>query len=126
MNKEPNDDEKNALEDCDKVSQNEQKLHKLFENSPLRKFAKDLPMLLSLLKDFATRKYLEVPIGTVSAILFALLYVLAPFDAVSDMLPVIGYLDDASVVMTCLRFIETDLENYRQWKAHQQEPAPKD
>lgn len=49
-----------------------------------------------MLKDFATRKYTEIPMGTILAIVGTLVYILNPFDLIPDFIPAFGYLDDAA------------------------------
>jgi len=67
-----------------------------------------------------------VPIGTVSAIGFALLYVLNPLDLVPDVLPVVGLLDDAAVVSACVVLVEQDLHAYNAWRERQNDAAAAD
>ena len=69
-----------------------------------------------MLKDFFTRTYTEVPVGTIMAIVGSLLYVLWPFDLIPDFIPVAGYLDDAAVLGACLKAVKTDLERYKAFK----------
>lgn len=57
-----------------------------------------------MLKDFFTRKYTEVPVGTIMAIAGSLLYVLSPIDIIPDFIPVVGFLDDAGVIAACINF----------------------
>jgi uncharacterized membrane protein YkvA (DUF1232 family) len=48
---------------------------------------------------------------------FALLYVLAPFDLVPDAIPGLGQLDDAAVVSVCLALVRQELVKYAAWRA---------
>ncbi len=94
-----------------KQSQIEAKL-----KGPLKRFLHDIKDLFSLLKDFSSGRYREVPWLTVAAVAAALLYILNPFDVIPDFIPVVGQIDDALVVSVCLYLIEEDLEKYRKWK----------
>ena len=85
----------------------------------LRRFREDARLLLSLIRDVRRDRYREVPVWTLSAAGFALLYVLNPFDLIPDALPVVGMLDDAVVVSVCLSLVEQDLHDYRTWKQAQ-------
>ena len=76
-------------------------------------------MLKALVQDYRVGKYRQALYGTIAAVVFALLYVFNPFDLVPDVLPIIGVLDDASVMTACLMLIERDLRKYRNWKEHQ-------
>ena len=69
-----------------------------------------------MLKDFFTKKYPEVPVGTIIAIAGSLLYVLAPLDVVPDFIPLAGYLDDAGIISLCIKFVKDDLDKYKEFK----------
>ncbi len=82
----------------------------------LRQWVEHGRLMLALVKDYATGRYREVPYWVISATALALLYVLNPVDVIPDLLPGIGYLDDATVVAFCLKLIERELEKYKQWR----------
>jgi uncharacterized membrane protein YkvA (DUF1232 family) len=73
-------------------------------------------LLLSLVKDYFTGAYREVPYWAIGAAAFALVYVLSPIDAIPDILPGVGFLDDAAVLAMCLKLVETELNRYKAWK----------
>jgi len=78
--------------------------------------------ILSLVKDYWSGKYREVPYWAISAGALSLLYVLNPLDVIPDIVPGFGYLDDATLVAFCLKLIERELERYKDWQAAQQSP----
>lgn len=75
-----------------------------------------IPTLISLLRSFIKKEYTEVPLGTIISIIGALIYFLSPIDAIPDVIPGAGYLDDAGVLGVCLKLINDDLEEYRKWR----------
>ena len=83
---------------------------------PLGRLLDDGRLLLHLVRDAWNGSYREVPRWTLSADVFALLYVLNPLDLVPDALPVVGALDDAAVVSLSLLLMEQDLLAYRSWR----------
>lgn len=100
----------NVLEheqDIDRKFESQKALHALIEKGKL---------LFSLIRDYATGRYREAPYWVIGASAFALLYVLSPIDLIPDMIPGIGYLDDAAVVALCLKLIEVEFTKYRRWK----------
>src|SRR5512144_1558038 len=85
--------------DIDKVVEKSEDIKKKFSaRGPLKRFIVDARLLTSLIGDWRTGKYRQVLYGTIAAVVFALLYVFNPFDLIPDVLPVIGVVDDASVI----------------------------
>ncbi len=74
----------------------------------------DIRLLYSLITDSVRGRY-KVPYRTIGAVAFTLLYLVNPFDLIPDIIPFVGYIDDAFVVSLCIKFIGTDLEKYRKW-----------
>jgi uncharacterized membrane protein YkvA (DUF1232 family) len=109
--------EKVTPKDIEKVVDHAEEINQQFSaRGPLKRFISDGRMLIALLKDYRAGNYRRALYGTIAAAAFALIYVFNPFDIVPDMLPIIGAVDDASVVAACLMLIERDLIRYRDWK----------
>jgi uncharacterized membrane protein YkvA (DUF1232 family) len=89
---------------------------RLTKSGPLGRFVEDLKLLLSLVKDYWSKKYRNVPYWTIAAAVFALLYVIDPADLIPDALPFVGQVDDAAVVSLCLYLFRQELHKYREWK----------
>ncbi len=103
--------------DLDTVVERAEAIERRFRgDGPLGRLMEDGRLLLHLVRDARRGSYREVPVWTLSAAGFALLYVLNPFDLIPDAVPVLGLLDDAAVVSACLALVEQDLYAYRQWR----------
>jgi uncharacterized membrane protein YkvA (DUF1232 family) len=111
--------EKVTDKDIEKVVNKSEDIKKKFTGRSLGRFIEDAKLLIALVKDYWSRKYREIPYGTVAAIVFTLIYVFNPLDLVPDVLPIIGEVDDAAVVAACLMLVERDLYKYREWKQNQ-------
>ena len=81
----------------------------------------EIPVLISLVKAYIEKRYANVPIGTVIAIVGALLYFLSPIDLVPDLLPAIGLVDDAAVIALALKLVHDDVKEYQSWKKENEE-----
>lgn len=112
--------EKNARktdkEDLDHVIKNEEAVEAKISRGILEKYSELGKLMLDMLKDYKNGVYRKVPWFTIGSIVFALLYVLNPFDIIPDFIPGLGYIDDLSVFTIALRFVETDLHNYLDWR----------
>ena len=86
-------------------------------HGPLEKFAENIKLFFSLIRDYANGTYRELPWTTIAAVIGALLYVLSPIDLIPDFIPVLGLIDDAAVITLCLKGIGVDLEKYKIWKS---------
>jgi uncharacterized membrane protein YkvA (DUF1232 family) len=112
--------EKVTTRDIEKVVSRADEIDQQFSaRGPLKRFVSDGKMLIALLKDWRSGNYRNALYGTIAAAAFALIYVFNPFDIVPDVLPIIGAVDDASVIAACLMLLERDLFKYRDWKAKQ-------
>jgi uncharacterized membrane protein YkvA (DUF1232 family) len=106
--------------DLDTVVEQAEAIEERFRGSgPLQRLLTDGRLLLQLVRDARQGRYQAVPVWTLSAAGFTLLYVLNPFDMIPDTLPLLGLLDDAAVVSACLSLVEQDLRDYRAWKRAQ-------
>ena len=76
-------------------------------------------VLLSLVIDYVRGTYREVPYWAIGAAALALLYVFSPIDVIPDVIPVVGLLDDATVLAFCLKLVDTELQKYKEWKLAQ-------
>ncbi len=86
----------------------------------LGEFKNKILLLFQLLKDYKNKRYTQTPWLSVAAILFVLLYILNPLDLVPDFIPFVGYIDDASVIALTYKMINSDVQNYQDWKSEQE------
>ena len=80
-----------------------------------------VPVMISMLRSYFKKEYKDIPIGTLIALISALLYWLTPIDVIPDAIPVAGYVDDATVIAACLKLINDDLKEYKEWKDNNKE-----
>ena len=111
-------------EDVKETLGKEDEIKKLFKRvKVLAKYCNDLCEIFELLRDRVAGVYKETPWTTIAALTGALLYVLSPIDLILDIIPGIGFLDDAIVIGLAIKLALSDLEKYRVWKASRKEQA---
>lgn len=105
------------LKDEDKMERFLQRLEKKLKIIPLvgEKLA-DVPIMASLVRSYVKKDYTDIPIGSIIAIVSALIYFVSPIDLIPDSIPLIGYFDDAAVVGACWKLVDSDVEEYVQWR----------
>lgn len=107
-------------DDVCQTVKDEANFKKLFASvEKLQTYWEDVQWVFKMLKDYATGKYREVPWRTITVLVAALAYVLAPLDLVPDFLPVIGWGDDCLALAGALAFAKMDLDEYKAWKLAQ-------
>lgn len=106
------DDIKNAAES------GTEKLNGLAENIPksLIECWNDLKLMIALLKDYFSGNYTTVPWKVIAAITSAVLYFVSPIDLIPDLIPIIGFIDDAFVISMCISLCRSDLQNYTKFR----------
>ncbi len=108
-------------DDVEVVMDNEEQISdKITNSNVLKKYTELGKVMFGMLKDYRKGVYTNVPWFTIAAMAFGFLYILNPFDIIPDFIPGIGYIDDFAVFTFGLRFIETDLHNYLDWKLEEE------
>ena len=105
------------LNDDQKTEEFLQKLEmKLKEIPKLGNTLSMVPTLISLVRSYIRKEYKTVPLGSIIAIVSALLYVFMVLDFIPDTIPGAGYIDDALVITACIRLVRSDVEEYNRYR----------
>lgn len=78
----------------------------------------NIPVLASMVRSYACKDYPNIPLGTMVAIISALIYFLSPIDLIPDAIPGVGYVDDAAVIAACLAMVQSDIAEYKTWQSN--------
>src|SRR4051812_16355754 len=94
--------------DAERVARDEETVRRDFWRK-LKKFASRLPFAEDLLAAYYCAFDRDTPLQVKAALLGALAYFVLPFDFVPDMLPMLGFADDAAILATALRMVASHL-----------------
>jgi uncharacterized membrane protein YkvA (DUF1232 family) len=95
--------------DPDRVARDEDTVRRGFWRK-VKRFAARLPFVEDLLAAWYCAFDRDTPTHVKAALLGALAYFVLPFDAIPDMLPVLGFADDAAVLATALRLVASHMK----------------
>src|SRR3954471_12242649 len=88
--------------DADRMARDEETVQRAFWKKA-RRVAAGLPFAEDLLAAYYCAFDRETPMQAKAALVGALAYFVLPFDFVPDVLPVLGFADDAAVLATAVR-----------------------
>src|ERR1700745_2817254 len=103
-----------GFEPADRLAQDRESVRRRFW-SKLKRVAARLPFAEDLLAAYYCAFDRKTPRHVQAALLGAVAYFILPFDFVPDMLPVLGFTDDAAVLATALRMVASHItDDHRQ------------
>ncbi|HON28410.1 MAG TPA: YkvA family protein [Mesotoga infera] len=74
-----------------------------------------LNLMISLIRDYFNGSYRRLPVNTLVWLVAALIYFVSPVDVIPDIIPVIGFLDDAGVIAMVFSNFNRDITAYKNW-----------
>ena len=108
---------KKLLEDRDKMDRFLERLERKLKHVPVvGGMLSEIPILIALVKAYIEKRYLDIPIGSIIAVVGALIYFLSPIDLLPDFFPAIGLVDDAAVIGVALKLVHDDVKEYKAWR----------
>ena len=93
-----------GFEPADNLAKDRESVRRRFW-AKFRRVAAGLPFAEDLLSAYYCAFDRQTPRHVQAALLGALAYFILPFDFIPDMLPVLGYTDDAAVLATAIRLV---------------------
>jgi len=81
------------------------------------RFTSDLKTLLRLVRGILSGRYRRFPISSLALIVSGLLYFVWPLDLSPDVVPVLGLLDDVTLLAWIVSSVRKDLDLFRDWEA---------
>ena len=97
-----------GFEPADRLAQDRESVRRRFW-SKLKQVAAKLPFAEDLLAAYYCAFDRQTPRHVQAALIGALAYFVLPFDIIPDMMPLLGFTDDAAVLATALRMVATHI-----------------
>ena len=97
-----------GFEPADRLAQNRDSVRRRFWIK-LKQVVAKLPFAEDLLAAYYCAFDRETPRHVQAALLGAIAYFILPFDFVPDMLPILGFTDDAAVLATAIRMVSSHI-----------------
>ena len=85
----------------------------------LKKVWEDLSTLFRLIRAWVSGSYRNIPWPSIVLAIAAVIYFVNPLDLITDFIPLIGYLDDTTVVWFVMASISNELAKFREWEQTQ-------
>src|SRR6201994_4488077 len=98
-----------GFEPADRLAQDRESVRRRFW-SKLKRVAARLPFAEDLLSAYYCAFDKQTPRHVQAALLGAIAYFILPFDFIPDMLPVLGFTDDAAVLATAIRMVAAHIK----------------
>jgi uncharacterized membrane protein YkvA (DUF1232 family) len=115
-----------AVEDAKSYIRNPERLRGLLSEAaskvasiprePFKETFAYLQAMLRLLRAYYRGDYRNVPVTALISIIAAIAYVVNPFDLIPDVVPFLGFLDDAAVIAFAVRKTRDSLDNFMIWE----------
>lgn len=89
------------------------------QKSKDNKFRQLLDVMLTvvrMVRSYSSGEYRQISVKTIISGLAVLLYVLSPVDLVPDFIPVLGFLDDLSLISWFVASFQTEIIRFRDWE----------
>lgn len=74
--------------------------------------------LFDLVVDFIKGNYRDVDTKSIVLVIAGMIYLVSPLDLIPDFIPVIGLLDDISVLSFIISKLSTEIDTYLLWRNH--------
>jgi uncharacterized membrane protein YkvA (DUF1232 family) len=84
---------------------------------PLARVWDELMSFIRLIRAWAKGSYRHAPWKSLALIIGAILYFVSPLDAIPDIIPVLGFMDDAFIIAFVMRQVRKDIAAFRIWEA---------
>ena len=106
---------KQYMEHHDKIKELLKALSKITHKKGLKNVHEQLQFMYEYAYDICNGNYTNYNLTSLIIIIAAIIYVVTPIDIFPDILPVVGWIDDVTVILYVCDIINDELEQYKQF-----------
>lgn len=92
------------------------KLTEVSEIPAVKESKSQIEVVFRMLKAYYNKEYRGVSTRTLGLLVLGLLYFVLPVDFIPDFIPMVGYIDDLTVIMAIFKSLNTDIDKFLDWE----------
>ncbi|MEJ2050746.1 MAG: DUF1232 domain-containing protein [Calditrichota bacterium] len=117
-----------ALDTADSIIKEQEKVKLILNNalekarekkSQVREFFGDIEDLIMLIRSYLKGEYTRIPWRFIILAFAAVIYFLNPLDLIPDIIPAMGFMDDATVIAIIVNAMKEEIDEYRRFRSMQ-------
>jgi uncharacterized membrane protein YkvA (DUF1232 family) len=89
------------------------------KKSQVREFFGDIEDLIMLIRSYFKGEYTRIPWRFIIFAFAAVIYFLNPLDLIPDIIPAMGFMDDATVIALIVNAMKEEIDEYRRFRSMQ-------
>lgn len=101
-------------------------LHTIGDNQKLSEGIAKIKLIIRMVKAYATGTYRQIPWKTLISFVGGLVYFITPTDLIPDFIPVVGMLDDITVILWLVRSFADSIRDFEEWERDRAIPITED
>lgn len=86
------------------------------DTDSIKKLKLMVPTLNRMIRAYINGEYRRVPWKSLLLITSGIVYFVSPIDFIPDFIPVLGFMDDITVILWILNAVKDDVEEFEEWE----------